>query len=72
MCVKVKFSGGFNIGFLQAVLLGLTVIAFFFFLSLLYLFHKVAMAITMQPGTIFINTKVLRNIFLVHLEPGIH
>lgn len=45
-------------GFLEKIFLRLEFIFFLFFPGLIYLFHKIALAVTVQPGFIPVYAKV--------------
>ena len=54
------------IGFLYQVLLRFAFSAVLFFFSLFYLFHQVALAVTMQPGFIAVFAKFSGDVAPVH------
>ena len=56
------------ISFLYQVLLRLAFSAVLFFLRLFYLFHQVALTVTMQPGFVAVLAKLAGDIVPVHFE----
>jgi hypothetical protein len=59
-------------GFLEKVFLRRSLIAFLFFFGLLYLFHEIALAITMQPWFVAVFAKVCRDIAPVQLKARVN
>lgn len=61
-----------KVSFLEKVFLGLAFFAAFFLLGLFYFAHKIALAVTMQPGLVFVDTQIFGNIFLVKLKARVN
>jgi hypothetical protein len=49
-----------------------SILLLFAFLGFLNLLHEIAFAITMQPWAVFVDTKILGDIFMIQLETGIY
>lgn len=70
----MKYSSGCSSTkhFLEKIFLCLALGIFFFFVRLIYPFHKITFTITMQLGLIAVFAKCGGNVFFVQLKPCIH
>jgi len=58
----------FTVVFLCKIFLCPALFAFFLLFGLFYLFHKIALAVAMQPGSIAVFAKISRYVFLVQFK----
>jgi len=69
--VKFNPGGKRNKSLLEKIFLRLPFLALFPVFGLLYFFHEIAFAITVQPGLVAVNAKLAGNIVPVQLKTGV-